>query len=122
MDSKDQRREASIFDSGHRDFFLSAVRSGSDSSYQEPRTGTKSGSSFQDSRGGEGNHEVGSVVKCADGQDTLDALLQPGQPQDGGKPALYRSQLFYVAVAPVLRVLALQVRQEVFITSSSAKP
>ncbi len=53
-------------------------------------------------------YQVGGVVESADSQDTLDALLQPWQPQDGGEPALDRSQLLQAAVAPVLRMLALQ--------------
>ena len=61
---------------------------------------------------GEGDYELGSVVKSSDSQDRLDALLQPGQAQDGGKPALHWAQLLYVADPPVLRVLPLQVRQE----------
>ena len=58
-------------------------------------------------QGKERNYEMGGVIEGSDCQHTLDALLQPGQPQDGGKPALDRAQLFYVTISPMFRVLAL---------------
>lgn len=67
------------------------------------------------------SYQVGSVIKGAHCKDALDALLQPRQLQDGGKPALHRPQLFYITVAPVLRMLTLQVRQ-MFSRSSGQLP